>query len=93
MPFRVYYDDGTTAQGHHYKTWQAARVDGVQVVISWPPKQRMRWKGPKGPVRDRDMWTGEDVYDPFGWGLKYGRLISDEKYKAIWNKACADSLS
>lgn len=33
---------------------------------------------------DRSLWTGQDEYDPFGWGIKYGSAIDDDLYWRIW---------
>lgn len=75
--------------------WKGAPDEGVQVVVRMRPDlvgvsleklplQARRWYGNKG---DRELWTGEDVYDPFGWGEKFGSLISDNLYFSIWEEA------
>ena len=87
MLWRIYYADhvveGTTAE-----QWRAAPDDGVQVVVRFEPVDTPRWHWSGGPVRDRQLWTGADTYDPFGWGKKRGRLIEDAAYHEIWEKAC-----
>ena len=57
----------------------------MQVIALYepPPPDQRRWAG----VTDRQLWTGEDSYDPFGWGAKKGKLISDEQYFRIWELA------
>ncbi len=88
--FRIYYADGTVREGLTKRDWTAAPDDGVQVVVRFPKTQPLRWHCSTGPVRDRDLWTGDDEYDPFGWGPKRGSLIGDAAYRAIWEQACGD---
>jgi hypothetical protein len=96
MPFRIYYADGSVAEGSNRNNWRNASSTGVQVVIRWPRENGTRWfytdaNGKNHAISDRDMWTGEDVYDPFGWGIKLGSLLPDEQYQSIWNRAGGDS--
>ena len=91
--WRIYYADGSMVQGRSRADWLAAAGEGVQVIVSTPPSRSLRWHHSGGPVRDRDLWTGDDVYDPFGWGEKRGTLIADPHYRAIWERACADGIS
>lgn len=84
--FRIYYPD-KTIDGQTKADWLAAPADGVQVVVRFPRMMPRRWTG----VDDRDMWTGTDEFDPFGWGQKTGLLIPDAEYFAIWERACADA--
>ena len=86
MIFRVYYADGSVVEGSTADHWQAAPNAGVQVIARFPRDLSVRWFG----VDDRDLWTGEDNYDPFGWGVKTGTLLSDAEYFAIWERACGD---
>lgn len=88
--WRVYYADGSTVSGRSKVHWRRAPKDGVQVVILFDPNAPIRWCCSEGPVRDRQLWTGTDTYDPFGWGVKRGSLIDDGKYCRIWERACAD---
>lgn len=78
----VFYRDGVrfcrTPLG-----WERLPDHGVQVVAAWPRTQPRRWTN----VEDRDIWTGEDEYDPFGWGVKYGSLIDADEYERIWREA------
>lgn len=90
MVWRIYYADGSTVEVRDCAEWRAAPDDGVQVVVLLGPVETPRWCYSGGPVRDRRLWTGEDVYDPFGWGVKHGSLIGDAAYLAIWERACAD---
>lgn len=68
--------------------WLAAPDHGVQVIVEWrKPDQlagELKWAG----VSDRLLWTGEDEFDPFGYGVKYGLLIPDAEYFDIWERAC-----
>lgn len=52
--------------------------------------ERPRWHYIGGVVRDRELWTGTDDYDPFGWGNKRGRWMSTPSYFRIWNRACGE---
>jgi hypothetical protein len=88
--WRIYYAGGSMLDGHTAEDWSAAPDDGVQVVVLFTSVETPRWHYSGGAVRDRQMWTGEDNYDPFGWGAKRGALISDADYFAIWERACAD---
>ncbi len=99
MPgFRIYYGDGAMVEGRSKFDWLASPDTGIQVVVD------MDHKGHSGstyndalgqpiPVYDRWLWTGEDTYDPFKWGIKQGKLIPDDQYFAIWKRACTDGNS
>jgi hypothetical protein len=84
-PWTIFYGNWETTNGITKEDWLAAPSAGVQVVVKWqkPELHERRWRG----VDDRLLWTGEDVYDPFGWGPKVGELISDNEYQHIWNLA------
>lgn len=86
--WRVYYADGSYVQGSSAQEWLAAPASGVQVVVLYKPTDYRGWRGTNG---DRQLWTGEDWFDPFDWGPKGGLLISDTDYFAIWERAVADS--
>lgn len=88
--FRIYYADETVAEGRSRGNWKQAPNSGVQVVARWPQQDGLRWTCRGKPVLDRDLWTGLDSYDPFGWGPKRGSLIDDEAYQRIWERACGD---
>lgn len=81
----IYYSDGSTVTGHSESDWLAAPNTQVQVVVEWrvPGITERPWRG----VIDRFLWTGEDRYDPFGWGVKFGELIPDADYQRIWEQA------
>ena len=70
--------------------WRSAPQQNVQVVVLMEPYPKgddfRPWRG----VDDRQIWTGDDVYDPFNWGPKYGKLISRRRYDAIWERAIGD---
>lgn len=91
MRWRIYYADGSLADGSGAAEWRAAPEDGVQVVVRFPMLDPLGWACRGVAVRDRDLWTGEDAYDPFGWGAKRGSLIGAEAYFAIWDRACTDA--
>lgn len=85
--FSIWYADGSRVDGATKADWRAAPAVGVQVVVRWREPEVVRWGTPDGPIRDREIWTGDDSYDPFGWGEKIGTLIDDAAYKAIWREA------
>lgn len=90
MRFRIYYADGSVVEGSNAADWRAAPDDGVQVVARFPMQDGLGWSCRGVPVRDRDLWTGEDTYSLNGWGQKYGSLIGTDAYFAIWERACGD---
>lgn len=83
--WRVYYADGSVVRGTTAAEWRAAPDDAVQVVALMEPYPdgSRPWAG----VEDRRLWTGTDEFDPFGWGVKRGSLLPDEKYFIIWEEA------
>ncbi len=92
---RIYYGVGPYVEVQTSEEWAAAPPSGVQAIVN------MEHRGHSGSiyeakpgkwvsVRDRFIWTGDDQYDPFGWGVKFGKLIPDDQYFAIYNKACTD---
>lgn len=86
----IYYASGGRVIGRDAEAWRDAPADGVQVVVLYAPYPdgRRPWRG----VSDRQLWTGEDWYDPFNFGdVKAGRLIDRATYDAIWERACGDS--
>lgn len=91
MTWRIYYPDGSFMDGRTETEWRAAPDEGVQVAVLYEAPETPRWHYSSGPVRDRQLWTGDDIYDPFGWGAKRGSLIEDDAYQAIWERACGDS--
>lgn len=92
MPmWRIYYAD-SYIDGETEVDWKAA-PDGVQVVVLFEAPEVLCSVYSGGPVRDRQLWTGTDTYDPFGWGEKQGSLIDSENYFAIWERACGDNRS
>ena len=84
----VYYASGARVIGHDAAAWRDAPDDGVQVVVLYAPcpTGRRPWRG----VDDRQLWTGEDVYDPFGYGAKRGAWMDRAAYDLIWERACGD---
>lgn len=88
--WRIYYADGYVVSGVTEQDWRAAPDVGVQVVIRFPMRDPLGWSCNGVPVRDRDLWTGEDIYDPFVWGEKHGSLIDTDAYFRIWERACTD---
>lgn len=86
-PWRIYYGDGSAFDGLTRQRWQAAPSESVQVVAIFEPT----WPQPfAGAPTDRRLLTGEDVYDPFGWGAKRGSPIDRAAYDAIWGRARGD---
>ena len=88
MTWAIYYGSGQRVIGESADDWRAAPDDDVQVVVLCEPYPdgRRPWHG----VDDRQLWTGDDVYDPFGWGAKTGRLLPWDDYLTIWERACGD---
>jgi len=84
-PFSVWYADGSVLDGSSREDYLAMPAEGVQVIAEWrtPASHQRRWH----LVDDRYLWTGEDEYDPFDWGVKRGSLLPDDAYFAIWNDA------
>ena len=91
--WRVYRSPTDVLRGSGPDDWPAG-IDGVQVVVLMEPPERAGWTykrdGQTCVVRDRQLWTGEDEYDPFGWGTIYGSWLSDAAYLETWNRACSD---
>ena len=83
--FTIYYGDGTTRSGTKKADWVKAPNTNVQVVVEWrtPSVTERPWT----LVLDRYIWTGDETYDPFGYGAKSGALIFDQQYTAIWQSA------
>jgi len=82
----IFYEGGRVF-GETEEDWKFAREDGVQAIVLYETPLSLRWSCEGQVVRDRQLWTGEDTYDPFGWGLKRGSLISDVAYWRIWKEA------
>lgn len=86
--WRIHYAD-RVVEGESEREWREAPDEGVQVVVLLrdPVLElgEMRWTG----VTDRLLWTGDEVYDPFGWGEKRGSLVADAEYERIWGEAKA----
>lgn len=90
MPeLRIYLEKEAVVRGPLSRaTWDLAPDDGIQVIVVMEPYPdgRRPWRG----VDDRQLWTGDPDYDPFGWGRKTGTLIPDDVYERIWERACGD---
>lgn len=87
----IAYADGSIKGCTTPLGWRRHPDHGVQIVASWPgpPAPHLsRWTG----VADRYLWTGDEEYDPFGWGLKYGQLIPDGEYQRIWDEVAYGDL-
>jgi hypothetical protein len=84
--FTIFYSD-TVAHGRARADWEFLPDTDVQVIVEWrQPRQdrgELRWAG----VADRMLWTGEDEYDPFGWGVKFGRWMTRAAYEQVWERA------
>ena len=94
MPkWRIYYENETCIRGTKQAEYLAAPDNGVQVIVLMEPpaSDNRRWFcAGLGAIEDRQLWTGEDFYDPFGWGKKEGSLIPGATYHRIWKRACGD---
>lgn len=87
--WRIYYRDAVV-EGTTQEEWEGAPEEGVQVVVDFDPGAPLRWSCDGVPIVGRRLWTGEDTYNPLGWGVKYGLLLPDDEYWAIWRRACFD---
>lgn len=87
MIWKIVYSDSIVV-GVSEEEWKAAPDDDVQAVVLFDKVEQVRWSCDGQPIYDRQLWTGEDEYDPFGWGVKYGRLIDDALYAERWREAC-----
>jgi hypothetical protein len=92
--FRIYYSD-RVADGFSADDWIALPDDDVQVVAVFePPSNPLPDRLITGYVgcglKDRMLFTGVDTFELFGH-TKRGRLLSDEQYFAIWEKAYGDA--
>jgi hypothetical protein len=92
-PFRIYYGSGAVVRGCDLATWLAAPGDDVQVVVAERPYPEVDglpyrpWSG----ITQWQVWTGDDVFDPFGTGApKRGRWMTWAAYMAIWERVRAD---
>ncbi len=91
--WKIYYADGSVVSGFTQHEWPAAPDVGVQVVVLMEPGSSGWTYSQRGlniVVTDRQLWTGQDEYDPFGWGVKYGAWLTDMDYFNLWNRACSD---
>jgi hypothetical protein len=83
MRWSIFYADGSVVHGSSAQEWHRAPARRVQVVVAWVRPTVLRWR----EVQDRELWTGEDVYDPFGWGPKYGSWMLNADYFRLWERA------
>lgn len=81
--FTIYYSEHVV-HGTGLADWRAAPDVDVQVIVEWVQPDSFPWAG----VTDRKLWTGEDVYDPFGYGVKFGAWMDTDAYMALWEVAC-----
>jgi hypothetical protein len=87
VKWSIYYADGSHWAGESETDWYLAPDGGVQVIVG-PPGY---WGGGGWiGVTDRSLWTGEDEYDPFGFGVKRGSVVPDDDYWKIWVLAAYD---
>jgi hypothetical protein len=94
--FRIYY--AVSVFNGAGRDWLEA-PHGIQVVAVFVPPPA---PGEPLPDRfltgyvhcglsDRMLYTGIDEYDTLGFGVvKYGSLLSDAAYLAVWEWACGD---
>lgn len=96
--WRLYYGDGTTLDSRE-SSWEDAPAENVQVLIRFHERLDKRGR----PLRE--MYHGSpgnagDYYWQFGAGtaaevpedadVKYGRMIDDTEFMAIYNRALGD---
>lgn len=84
--FTIYYSDHV-AHGVTADDWRALPNEDVQVVVEWRAPVQEAGELIYAGVTDRVLWTGEDTYDPFGWGVKRGRWMYDYDYRQLWERA------
>ena len=95
---RIYYADGTVSICRSRADWQRSPDDSVQVVVEMVPAKEgdpaggwtYEVDGHPVSVDDRRLWTGQDRYNPLGWGVKTGSLMETDAYFGIWRRACGD---
>lgn len=84
--FSIYYSD-RVVHGCTARDWRDVPDHDVQVVVEWrrpsPEAGELKYVG----VFDRVLHTGEDEYDPFGWGVKFGKWMVWDAYQAVWERA------
>lgn len=93
MVWAIFYGNGSVFVGATRNDWRKAPASGVQAVVEYVPYDPLPDGHPFRPwlgVEDRRIWTGEDSYDPFGWGAKSGSLIDPAVYETIWRAAFYD---
>jgi len=94
MKWSIFYSD-RVLHGDSWYDWILGTPDrDVQVVVLWepPPLRNGVPYRPWAGVDDRQLWTGLDHYDPFGYRWrKHGRLLVDEDYHRIWKVAAYGS--
>ncbi len=87
MKWSISYPDrvvhGRTAGGYR-------RAPKYRVQVICGPGGHPDGGGWIGVGPDRSLWTGEETYDPFGFGIKYGSAIDDDLYWRIWCEAAYD---
>lgn len=84
--FSIFYSD-KVVHGCTARDWRDAPDHDVQVVVEWRQPDLYRFEVKWETVEDRVIWTGEDEYDPFGWGVKFGRWMTWDAYQAVWERA------
>jgi hypothetical protein len=97
--WRVYYADGTTAEGETAREWDAAPVDGATIVLSRDPVYgRFALHGADYFVRLPDGGPG-DLYITEDLGpllrrhapwIKHGVLLPREQFQAVLYQANRD---
>ena len=102
--WRIYYGDGTVADSLH-STWQNAPYENVQVMNVYYNETYTIWEGDeKKEYPYREVLTYADYYWPYGCGNsheawaaaevneppKRGKLIPDQDWWDIYNRAFAD---
>jgi hypothetical protein len=86
----IYYGSGAVVSGRSRSAWVRAPDEDVQVVVLWeePPIVNGYPFRPWTGVSDRQLWTGEDTYDPFDYGHpKRGKLMDRDEYERIARRA------
>lgn len=96
--FKIYYSD-SVYEGDGQQDWVNAPDQDVQVVVV----MEHRPEPPNLPDRfttgfvytaknSSTFYTGVDDYDPMNYGsIKYGALLPDAEYFAIWDLAYGDN--
>lgn len=87
MRFAIVYP-ARVIEGEVQADWDAAPDDGVQGVVRFDGHGNSTARPDGSRVDDRSIWTGDENYDPFGWGPKRGAWVDDDEYWRLFMVMC-----